>query len=275
MTQLAFFVPFANFSSYSLFVDVSWAGQIWHCLDRLFKGAGIKANLSHLQPTVHLLTQIILPRYGDTLFQLVVFVEASEVCGGQCKASSKRPLYRWLELEEITAVSSELCGPEPFLYLIGAQEPMRCQELSIESELKSSSKKWTLVASTGYTEADLANLFSEFLQHSFPSRFLNQALFIDYLKRSQVGHGYHNCYPLLSPKTCCLFSRYPYMCSPRCTTRRVFSLLFVSATVHTQPSETLFSPLLDLSAGANMVESGVNCAQDAFFVSTVQLALLK
>lgn len=119
----------------------------------------------------------------------MVQVEFVDNCGvSQCGNNSSP--YRWFLIDHITANHGELWGPEPYLYLNRTSSTgAKCHELSFDRPLIKPfavSKKWTLAQSLDYTLEDVSSLYSEYLQHCYPSLLLNQFMLVDYMSRSKV-----------------------------------------------------------------------------------------
>lgn len=121
-------------------------------------------------------------KFGDFIYQLFVDIELKE-CNKACSSTYKQLV--WTEIDKVVISNKELLGPEP---TIVSDQCKYCtyEDFCYQSEIKSQEKKWKLISLVDFQERDIVNLFDDFMQHCFPSKYMNQVLFKNFLKRSKV-----------------------------------------------------------------------------------------
>lgn len=171
------FLPYYPFK-----ISDPWSEQIAFYRKTFFNEYNASMDVNKVRSNIMQVNIVRMPKYADQIHQLVVMVYFDQ-CVAHC--SSQVTSFKWFTKEQLT--SADLIGPEPYLYLNQSSCAARCQELSIEREVKQQAKKWKMLLEMNCNEYDIRNLFNEFVQHCFPSLYMNQSAFVSYLTKSKIN----------------------------------------------------------------------------------------
>lgn len=162
-------------------------------LSTVFKLNKIDASfMTKCQVDIANIIQFKTPRYSDIIQQIWIQVDplppsSNEDCKGFCSTADKG--YKWFKFDQLSPFSREQFGPDPYLYVVESSgSRSRVAEFSIQSELISHTKNWNLLVNKLlYPESGILSFFDDYVQHCYPSMFMNRQMFMAYLAKSSVS----------------------------------------------------------------------------------------
>lgn len=139
-----------------------------------------------------------VPKCLEFVTRVLFYTELLPPTSGQCVCLMESSLVGWYAFQEVLALPN-LHGPEPligasFLSQTGSsagfpESCLRSYEISMRKLSQATSVgvgvHWELFQKAGFTSEDLQLLYSDYVQHCFPSPYMNQHSFADYISRAR------------------------------------------------------------------------------------------
>lgn len=138
--------------------------------------------------------RIQLPQVLSFVSRITYAVRIAKDTQWQCCQNDKR--IQWFPAEDVMQGNVErLWGPEPYLYGEEAMKSSVTNREIVEFSLDDAmmyvphetprNKEEEMLKSAIFTEKDISKLYSDFIQHCFPSHFMSYPSFVDYM--SKIG----------------------------------------------------------------------------------------
>lgn len=144
-----------------------------------------------------------MPQYFEFVRRMTFFTQLSVVNDTDCCINNSRELT-WISMDNVSSWTS-LWGPEPILYtqshLNGTlSQSLNFYEFSIKELMTFIAENGThqeMLRTCGCNEREIINLYSEFIQHCYPSQFMNYYSFLSFLSKYSMQLVVREQLPLL------------------------------------------------------------------------------